>query len=597
MAATFNGFANDQFFGIGSAGEQDTKIFSWGNLIPPNNPPFIYPAREVLTQDGKGKVTRTKLQRGYIRTLINSVQGTQVGIRKCAFQFNPQILSTSVQMTQDVLNAYQLDVGQFAVPTAGNSNFLFQLFFDRSMELNNGPGPTDNVTGDPNTTNIFSGDGALAPSAIGVFRDIGELNAIIGAGLSAEELVFAQQTAIAQIKAQAISQGTALTDTAVTTAVGNVPGIISSVNYGNTAFLIPQPVRAVFSSLFMVEGFVTNIDINYTKFTTQMVPMQAAVTLTMNAQYIGYAKKKTYVTDSLDNQTAFFDQQQQAAQANLSALVITLQHQLTRASLFVSSTATAKANPTTSIQTLGNVLGNGGTPVYTDAFVSAVGNPTVNGVTGVFAPNSLVDLSTATFSIKGTLNIYGPSASPFPRDITAQTPIRVFTVNQSGVAYSDLVGTDVVTFDPNGNNPQVLSATVSPLSNLPTSRSAGDLDGTKYYSMRWDMTLTAATPDTQNQTAIGTGTLTYNTKDLTVPTFPFNGETVTTIGTSTTHAPLGTMSIAWVAQAPPVTTVATTTTQSKTTPPVVTTPNASTTPPAPGSTSKVGGSNRGGVDT
>lgn len=71
-------------------------------------------------------------------------------------------------------------------------------------------------------------------------------------------------------------------------------------NYGNSAFLVSLPVRIVFSSLFMVEGFITSTQVTFNKFNANMVPTQCMVGVTMQAMYIGFAREKTYLTTQLE---------------------------------------------------------------------------------------------------------------------------------------------------------------------------------------------------------------------------------------------------------------------------------------------------------
>jgi hypothetical protein len=73
----------------------------------------------------------------------------------------------------------------------------------------------------------------------------------------------------------------------------------SNANFGNSAFLVSLPVRIVFSSLFMVEGFITSTNVTFNKFNSNMVPTQCVVGITMQALYIGFAREKTYLTQSL----------------------------------------------------------------------------------------------------------------------------------------------------------------------------------------------------------------------------------------------------------------------------------------------------------
>lgn len=71
-------------------------------------------------------------------------------------------------------------------------------------------------------------------------------------------------------------------------------------NYGNSSFLVSLPVRIVFSSLFMVEGFITSTMVTFNKFNASMVPTQCAVAVTMQALYIGFARKDTFLTTTLE---------------------------------------------------------------------------------------------------------------------------------------------------------------------------------------------------------------------------------------------------------------------------------------------------------
>jgi hypothetical protein len=78
-------------------------------------------------------------------------------------------------------------------------------------------------------------------------------------------------------------------------------------NFGNSAFLVSTPIRIVFSSLFMVEGFVTSTMVTFNKFNANMVPTQCSVGITMQAMYIGFARKDTFLTLSLNKQREEFE--------------------------------------------------------------------------------------------------------------------------------------------------------------------------------------------------------------------------------------------------------------------------------------------------
>lgn len=308
-----SGFNNDQFYGAERTGETRLTDGGNGNWVGAgaDNPPFKFPGNTVRTQDRSGKVVNTKLQRGYIRTLMTESEGTALKIAKCAFQFNPSTLNTSVAMSENMLNMMQQDIGQYSVPIAANVNFGFTMDFDRSMELNEASGL--NGTNSPDSADNMLGN--LNPNQVGVLRDIAALNSVVGVGITQTSMAYAQKIAVDQIHAQNTALGEGADSAKMDKAVANVPNIIGSVNFGNTAFLQPVPVRIVFSSLFIVEGFVSNMAILYAKFTTAMVPMAARVDIQMTATYIGYAKKNTFTTASLKAQATEWKENQAAVMA------------------------------------------------------------------------------------------------------------------------------------------------------------------------------------------------------------------------------------------------------------------------------------------
>jgi hypothetical protein len=80
----------------------------------------------------------------------------------------------------------------------------------------------------------------------------------------------------------------------------NITNFMSNMNVGNSAFLIPQPCRVVFSPMFMVDGFVMNTNILFTKFSAKMIPIQCKVYIQMQAIYLGFARAKTFVSAQID---------------------------------------------------------------------------------------------------------------------------------------------------------------------------------------------------------------------------------------------------------------------------------------------------------
>lgn len=295
------GFRNDQFYNFGdsSTGEGSNAMATTNTagvaVRGADNPPFVYPDRLVRTHDHNGMPIATPLKRGYIRSLLTWANGQNVPLRKCQFQFNPTNITQSVDANTSMLNFLQQDPAQYAQPMPANVNLTFNLMFDRSMELNNPKGGV-------NTTREGAADpwAMNDPSQVGVLRDLADFYAVIGQGLSSAQMSYVTKVLNDQIVAEANAaqdQTQATADLAA--AQSSIPDFLR-MNLANSAFLLPMPVRVVFSSLYIVEGLVTNTTVTFTKFNTAMVPMQCALTVTMEAKYIGFAKKDTFFTYVLE---------------------------------------------------------------------------------------------------------------------------------------------------------------------------------------------------------------------------------------------------------------------------------------------------------
>ena len=331
-------YNNDQFYRISSRGE--TPIGGRAQ-----NPKFIYPDSTIRTQDsesatgirpiGKGVVAflpkEEQLQRGYIRSL--DVANT-ISPRKCQFQFNPQTLKHGVSMNESMLNHFSQDPGQFAQPMAGDVAFTFNIFFDRSMELNNPLQPNYNFNAAANPWE------AQPAEQVGVLKDIAALYGVIGQGMSKAQKDYITQQLTETIQLETIDKGKGLEDNTdiladETKALGNIPEFLDQ-NIGNTAFLLPLPVRMVFSSLYMVEGYCTDTDVTFTKFTTQMVPMQCVVRVNLRAQYVGFAKKDTFLTYALEQRLKAIEDNALEAQAAQNDLYANLLAEMTQVELAVT---------------------------------------------------------------------------------------------------------------------------------------------------------------------------------------------------------------------------------------------------------------------
>jgi hypothetical protein len=309
------GYKSDQF--ISTSGFEPSLGAYTGDAI---NPPFVGPRSTIRTfvkntRDDNGQLvtkwenTPFTLKKGYIRSLLDKVQISDTAIGsapqlRCNFQFNPSTIQHSVPMRTNLTNVFLQDPAQMSQPIGGEVTFAFELLFDRSHTLNNSSGEGGGTQGSPDEQDI------------GVLADIRALYQVIGQGITEKTMKWQLENARQQMNAQ-IEMGSVgtLTESQAETAQSST--FIEDTNYfsgeggniGNTAFLIPTPVRVMFSSLFMVDGYVTQTDVVYTKFSRSLVPMQCIVTLSMQAMYVGFAKEKTFLTYNLEEAAAVSTQQ------------------------------------------------------------------------------------------------------------------------------------------------------------------------------------------------------------------------------------------------------------------------------------------------
>lgn len=320
------------------------------------NPPFNYTpgtVRVVSSQPNTSGMSpdaaeRTlsgssaiKLQRGYIRNLSTKLGniGTKTAPQayKLRFQFNPATIQQNVEARQDMYLSVLQDPYQLTQPVAASTAFSFELLFDRTHEVMNG-GPVANLMDKPgqSTTSTSSGEAG----DIGVLADLNVLYAIIGQGFTSEtaneqynvlkanakreyDRAVASGDPLFTIPIQKTTQGNGAFGGSATTTTETIyqekrtfdeyfaefltstkyldtNGNQNNINIGNSAFLVPMPMRIIFSSLYMIDGYVMSTNVMFTKFNTNMVPIQCRVLLNVNAVYIGFARDKTFLSESIE---------------------------------------------------------------------------------------------------------------------------------------------------------------------------------------------------------------------------------------------------------------------------------------------------------
>lgn len=343
------GYASNQFLNITQNGETTLS------RQPTDNPKFAYPGDvipNVYDDLSKGALGSLPVQRGFIRGIFPEIlkkaetskkgdkyKGYAPPSRRCFFQFNPSLILRQVQASSTTLNPLLQDPSQLLQAIPGQASFEFQLLFNREKEV---AGQVYMAGNKLEPTRRFSenleayGDGAAAYNQnqvgdLGVLVDLYVLDSIIGQSITSDTI----KTVRAYWEASRGLRGTGELDSngKPINPYAEEDFISEDSKYqkslenvlGNTAFLNPMPIRIVFSSLFMVEGFVTASAVAFHKFSKNMVPTVCQVTLSVQALYIGFAKSDSYISNQLLEQINKDIENSTADQANLKVTKTLLQ--------------------------------------------------------------------------------------------------------------------------------------------------------------------------------------------------------------------------------------------------------------------------------
>jgi hypothetical protein len=291
-----------------------------------SNAAFLYPrARDDgdFVNSGSGATT---VKRGYVRRLTEFYNKTPEGATdnptvlnslKCLFQFNPDSITRSIQSDTSMQLFFNQEPAQLAQPVPGKAGFAFELLFNREAEVNSGTylvGGKPEKVDLPNINTEYEFKGAMENflkepynpawvTKLGVLADIMILDDILGVGLSQDVVnaVFPKE-GTASLNLQEDTYEKVDEDDkekkTTTTAVYDKNRMNSFVqNLGNKAFLVPQPIRVVFSNWMIIEGFVTSSQVTFNKYTRSFIPTQCSVAIQMQALYIGFAQENTFLTD------------------------------------------------------------------------------------------------------------------------------------------------------------------------------------------------------------------------------------------------------------------------------------------------------------
>jgi hypothetical protein len=132
-----------------------------------------------------------------------------------------------------------------------------------------------------------TGEPAIA-ERIGVLADIMVLDQITGQRLTHEAIEFSKKWALVRDEDGNVSPEEPITSERQQSLL--------NANLTNSAFLIPNPIRVIFSENFMVDGYVNTVAVTLQKFSPDMVPTVCVVDISMHALYQGFARRSTVFT-------------------------------------------------------------------------------------------------------------------------------------------------------------------------------------------------------------------------------------------------------------------------------------------------------------
>lgn len=324
------GYASDQFYNFGNSYEKDKTTAR----TKEDNPNFLWPSPvdpDVYNPIIGPQTVSTRFQRGFIRGIYPSVlagvknpSASNVKQRRLFFQFNPSTIDRSVQMNAMVANPLLQDPAQLYQPVAGTAAFSFELLFNREAEVVSAMYAQDQLRqrgyATKKATPLMGSMDSYGTStkwddvaSLGVLADMYILDSIIGQSITPDMVDF-----LAKYWSNISDTSKVYAESGQGASVGfDETGFRTNIvkNYGNAAFLSPLPVRIVFSSLFMVEGFVESSSVQFVKFSKNYVPTICKVSLNVRALYIGFAKEEAYLTTSLKTAVADMASERQATEA------------------------------------------------------------------------------------------------------------------------------------------------------------------------------------------------------------------------------------------------------------------------------------------
>lgn len=304
------------------------------------------PQGEMAITGGTGEATRSRgsvnppfdhfpkvqshdnlIQRGYLRLLTEvfdynnpdashrtpyeSVHRHAIGAQ-LNFQFNPNQLTRSVAARTDTQLWINQSPTQLLQPGIGDMSFGWTMLFNREAEVRKRHSRIPTAQRSPNS--LESNDTPLddlsqdaKAERLGVIADIMVLDQITGQRITQQAVEYSRDRYERLKKAGVVTAEEANVGTETLAEledslerIGLEYSDLTSLNANNSAFLVPNPIRAVFSENFMVDGYVNSVTVSYQKFSPEMIPTVAIVDISMHAIYQGFARKNTTFTTLLE---------------------------------------------------------------------------------------------------------------------------------------------------------------------------------------------------------------------------------------------------------------------------------------------------------
>jgi hypothetical protein len=244
------------------------------------------------------------------------------GHHRVNFQFNPEYLERAVKQEMGTMNPLLQNPANLTQAVPGTAKFGFSLMFNRELEVQRGALKGKQLKFDYENPDFETLYKTADPETIGVLADLLIFDSIIGQGISPDtveainaftnNIVNASNAVKKQVQ-KLDKDGKPMYDKDPNDPTGTsyIPvmveqtgdtafvSLMDNLNFGNSAFLNPLPVRIVFSDYFMVEGLITASTVGFQKFSKDLVPTVCTVNVAVDALYLGFAQRKAYLTNQL----------------------------------------------------------------------------------------------------------------------------------------------------------------------------------------------------------------------------------------------------------------------------------------------------------